>query len=195
MALNAPPENLHDRRLPFATVPSELYRISRRKYADPLHWSRKGANRFDAPLHPYGVLYTALNPECALLEVFGDAWAQDRVIQRRELDGFELCTLTVSRPVRVVDFTGDHLNRLGTDANLFASLQYELTRQWAEALMNHPERPQGILYHSRKNPLLYSYALFGTPLTKSAIGVSRRLPLTHYPYLMRILLKYDVALL
>jgi hypothetical protein len=101
--------------------------------------------------------------------------------------------------LRVADFTGDHLNRLGTDANLFAShlfasLQYELTRQWAEALMNHPEHPQGILYHSRKNPLLYSYALFGTPLTKSAVGISRRLPLTRYPYLMRVLLKYDVAL-
>ena len=195
MALNAPPENLYERRLPFATVPGELYRISRRKYADPLHWSKTGANRFDAPLHPYGVLYTALDPECALVEVFGDAWAQDRVIQRRELDDFELCTLTISRPVRVVDFTGDHLNRLGTDANLFASLQYELTRQWAEALMTHPEHPQGILYHSRKNPLLYNYALFGTSLTKPAIGISCRQPLTQYPCLMRILLKYDVALL
>jgi hypothetical protein len=69
MALNAPPENLHDRRLPFATVPSEIYRICRRKYTDPLHWSKKGANRFDAPSHPYGVLYTAFDPEYALLEV------------------------------------------------------------------------------------------------------------------------------
>jgi hypothetical protein len=195
MALNAPPENLHTRRLPFTTVPGEIYRISRRKYADPLHWSKKGANRFDAPLHLYGVLYTAANPECALLEVFGDIWAQDRVIPCRELDDFELCTLTVSHPLSVADFTGNNLNRLGTDANLFASLDYELTRQWADALMNHPECPQGILYHSRKNPLLYSYALFGTPLTKSAIGVSRRLPLRRYPYLMRDLLKYDVALL
>jgi hypothetical protein len=61
--------------------------------------------------------------------------------------------------------------------------------------MNHPEHPQGILYHSRKNPLSYSYALFGTPLTKPAVGISRRLPLMQYPYLMRILLKYEVALL
>lgn len=194
MALNAPPGNLHDRPLSLVEVPDTIYRISHRDYPDPLHWSKKGANRFDAPSHPYGMLYTAFNPECALLEVFGDIWAEDRLIPRRELAGFNLCTLMVSGPLHVADFTGENLNRFGTDANLSASLDYALTRQWAAALMSHPDQPQGILYHSRKNPLLYSYALFGTAQTKSAISVSRRLRLTRYRHLRSVLLKYKVAL-
>jgi hypothetical protein len=71
--------------------------------------------------------------------------------------------------LQVVDATGNYLNRLGLDANFFATTDYAITQQWASALMIHPRAPAGIRYNSRKNPRRVNYALFGSPGAKSAV--------------------------
>ena len=129
MALKPPPADLGQRELRLVEVPDTLFRISRVGYQNPFFWSRLGRNRFDLPESRFGVLYTAEDLETCLLEVFGDRWLKSRLVSATELAKFEILMFSVSPELRVVDLTGRWLNRLGTDASLFASADYSLTQE------------------------------------------------------------------
>jgi hypothetical protein len=93
--------------------------------------------------------------ETAILEVFGDQWIKDRQVSLNDLKSYDVCEIEVRRSFQVVDATGKNLNRHGLgalDANFFATTEYAITQEWANALMTHPQAPAGIRYNSRKNP-------------------------------------------
>jgi hypothetical protein len=187
--------SLLGKTLPLIQLPDRLIRINKKSYVDPIHWSKLGVHRFDSPVAVYGVLYTSNTVETAILEVFGDQWAEFHEIDSADLALFDVCELLVTSPLKVVNATGRHLNRLGTDSGFFASTDYLKTKAWARSFMMHHQTPQGIRYHSRKNPTRINYAVFGTPEAQAVIQVERRYPLPDYPDLYRLLLSYDVALL
>jgi hypothetical protein len=187
--------SLLGKTLPLIQLPDRLIRINKKSYVDPIHWSKLGVHRFDSPVAVYGVLYTSNTVETAILEVFGDQWAEFHEIDSADLALFDVCELLVTSPLKVVNATGRHLNRLGTDSGFFASTDYLKTKAWARSFMMHHQTPQGIRYHSRKNPTRINYAVFGTPEAQAAIQVERRYPLPDHPDLYRLLLSYDVALL
>jgi len=195
MAPTDPPARLRRLRLPLVRLPEKLIRLSERKYADPIHWSQLGIHRFDSPEARYGVLYTSNRIETAILEVFGDQWMEDRQVSFSDLERFDVCELEVRGSLSVLNATGKHLNRLGTDANFFATTDYSITQTWAAALMTHPRGPAGIRYNSRKNPERINYALLGSAAAKSAIRLVRRYPLIEYDRLFRFLFQYDVEVL
>ena len=195
MGLEKPPSDLGQRRLRLVRVPEILLRISRGGYRDPFFWSRLGRNRFDLPDGRYGVLYTAQDLETCVLEVFGDRWLKVRVLTVTSLPKFEVLTFAVWRELRVADLTGPVLNRLGTDANLFASNDYALTQEWSRQLMIHAQARDGIRYHSRKNPRKHNYAIYDTTLAKAGLRLLERRPLGALPELYTILDKYEVALI
>jgi len=195
MGLEKPPSDLGQRRLRLVRVPEILLRISRGGYRDPFFWSRLGRNRFDLPDGRYGVLYTAQDLETCVLEVFGDRWLKERVLTVTSLPKFEVLTFAVRRELRVADLTGPALNRLGTDANLFASNDYALTQEWSRQLMIHVQARDGIRYHSRKNPRKHNYAVYDTTLAKASLLLLERRPLSALPELYTILDKYEVALI
>lgn len=181
--------------LPLIQLPERLIRISRKSYADPIHWSKLGVHRFDSPAAIYGVLYASNNVETAILEVFGDQWAEFHEIDSADLELFDICELLITSSLKVVNARGRHLNRLGTDSSFFASTDYSKTQAWARSFMMHHQTPQGIRYNSRKNPNRINYAVFGTPEAQAAIQIERRYPLRDHPDLYRLLLSYDVVLL
>jgi RES domain len=195
MGLEKPPSDLGQRRLRLVRVPEILLRISRAGYRYPFFWSRLGRNRFDLPDGRYGVLYTAQDLETCVLEVFGDRWLKVRVLTVTSLPKFEVLTFAVWRELRVADLTGPVLNRLGTDANLFASNDYALTQEWSRQLMIHAQARDGIRYHSRKNPRKHNYAIYDTTLAKAGLRLLERRPLGALPELYTILDKYEVALI
>src|ERR1700752_4396014 len=135
MALTDPPDFLKSQNMPLTSVEGILYRISHRKFADPIYWSRRGLYRFDSPAATYGILYTGRTFETPLLEVFGDQWLDSRMAARDYLEEFDVCELRLQRRFKVVNLSGRQLNRLATDANIFASLFYEVTQKWASAFM------------------------------------------------------------
>jgi RES domain len=99
-----------------------------------------------------------------------------------------------TRRLSLVDTTGSNLNKLSVDSSLFASINYRLTRSWARAFMEHPSNPEGIIYHSRKNPLLLNYAFFGTDDVQDSLVEQDALPLEDAPGLGAFLDHYDVLL-
>jgi hypothetical protein len=194
MALTDPSAVLKSQHLPITSLEGTLHRISHQKFADPIYWSRRGRYRFDSPTAKYGVLYTGRTFETALLEVFGDQWVTLRITARDFLKEFDICEIRLERRLKVVNLSGKELNRLGTDANIFASFAYDVTQKWASFFMDHPDAPHGIRYPSRKNQRLHNFALFSTAEAIAAVTIAQRCPLLDHPHLFRLLQSYKVAL-
>src|SRR3981081_527876 len=128
MGLKSPPADLGQRRLRLVRVPERLVRISRAGYRDPFFWSRLGRSRFGLPDGRYGVLYTAQDLETCVREGVGGRGVKERVGAVGALPKLEVLTFAVRRELRVADLTGPALNRLGADANLFASNEHTVTQ-------------------------------------------------------------------
>ncbi len=77
-----------------------------------------------------------------------------------------------SRPLRLVDLTGPALSQIGADGRLTTG-RYDISQQWALALHQHPEQPDGLLYRSRHDPSQLCAAIFdraADALTASPLG-------------------------
>src|SRR5258708_20031462 len=103
MARTEPPAALKSQRLPLASVEGTLFRISHRKFSDPIYWSRRGLYRFDSPTAKYGVLYTGRTFETALLEVFDDQWVESRMAAITFLKEFHVSEITLGTRLKLVN--------------------------------------------------------------------------------------------
>ena len=188
------PRNLAQQSLPLQLFAAPVFRLWQNHHPSAFFWSKKGIYRFDSKSARYGVLYTGGTLEGAALEVFGDQWVKRRVLSRMLLKKYRVSVMLPTRRLSLVDTTGSNLNKLSVDSSLFASINYRLTRSWARAFMEHPSNPEGIIYHSRKNPLLLNYAFFGTDDVQDSLVEQDALPLEDAPGLGDFLDHYDVLL-
>ena len=190
-----PPGNLAQQSLPLQLFAAPVFRLWQNHHPSAFFWSKERIYRFDSKSARYGVLYTGGTFEGAALEVFGDQWVKRRVLSRVLLKKYRVSVMLPTRQLNLVDTTGSNLNKLGVDSILFASINYRLTRLWARAFMEHPSKPEGIIYHSRKNPLLLNYAFFGTDDVQDSLVEQDALPLEDAPGLGAFLDHYEVLLI
>jgi hypothetical protein len=195
MQLGDPPDAFGQWRLPIRKTPIELIRIAQTKHANPIYWSRLGLNRFDSLDAPWGVFYTGEDFETALIEVFGDRWITAKTLNQADLQFYTVHTIRLKNAWQVVNLTGKGLSKTGADANLCTSYDYSVTQRWALAMMNHPQKPQGIAYHSRHNPRKLNYALFGDATRNSQLKVVAHISLLKHPKLFRTLYAYRVSMI
>jgi RES domain len=190
-----PPGNLAQQSLPLQLFAAPVFRLWQNHHPSAFFWSKERIYRFDSKSARYGVLYTGGTFEGATLEVFGDQWVKRRVLSRVLLKKYRVSVMLPTRQLSLVDTTGSNLNKLGVDSILFASINYRLTRSWSRAFMEHPSKPEGIVYHSRKNPLLLNYAFFGTDDVQDSLVEQDALPLEDAPGLGAFLDHYEVLLI
>jgi RES domain len=195
MQLGDPPDSLYQRQLPIRKTPIELIRISETRHPNPIYWSKLGLNRFDSAFAPLGVYYTGQDFETALIEVFGDRWMRTKTLNRADLELYTVHRIKLKEPWEVVNLTGKGLSKIGTDANLCTSYDYAVTQKWAIAFMRHPQKPQGIVYHSRHNPQKLSYALFGDATCNARLKPIHKIALLKHSDLFRTLYGYRVAMI
>lgn len=165
-----PAADLDQRTLPILPAPTRWFRVHQSRYA-ALFFGRTGRYRFDAPAGEYGVLYAGNDEACAFVETFGHS-PDLRVITMDELRQRDLSLLTVNRPLRLVDLTGFGLARIGAD-NRLCTGDYRVAQRWALALWRHPDRPDGLVYRSRLDPVRQCIAVFdraGAVFTASSLG-------------------------
>jgi hypothetical protein len=81
------------------------------------------------------------------------------VILSEDLGFLTMSSLVTPRAARVVDLTGQQLAGLGLDARVFAG-DRSVARAWSRAFHEHPDRPDGILYRSRRDPSQLALALY-----------------------------------
>jgi hypothetical protein len=115
-------------------------------------------NRFDAPNGQYRTLY--------LGESFAGAFVETLLrvprlpyVQRAELEERSASRLDNEAVLRLVDLRGPGLSKIGVD-NSLTTCTYDVSGQWALALWQHKDQPDGLLYRSRHDPHHTCAAIF-----------------------------------
>lgn len=118
-----------------------------------------------------------------------------RLISEVALSGYCLTEVRVTSTLRLVDLTGARLHRLGADARLTHG-DYPLTQRWSQALWSHPQRPDGLCWHSRLDDDRLTFAVFDRAREHIVANCRGSLMLpTHRALLTDILDTYEFGLL
>ena len=192
-----PPPWLAATSLPLMELPfgSSLVRIHR-AINGPVFYSpgpgRPPAGRFDSATGSFGVICLAFTFEGAFAETVLRNPTR-RLVGVGEIAGRSLAVLAPSRHVRLVEMRGAGLQALGVD-NSITTGPYGPCGLWADALFDHPHRPDGIAYASRHDPDQVCVALFSRPDLALEVA-SDSVPLTEMPAdVAKILRRYGKGL-
>ncbi|MEM8723636.1 MAG: RES family NAD+ phosphorylase [Cyanobacteria bacterium P01_G01_bin.39] len=176
-----PPSDLSQRKLPLKTFAAEtiFYRIHKLKN-EPIYFSSSGGGRFDTI---EGVIYLGIDQYVAFRETIG-RFSKYRLISSEELEIRGVAEVKSSQNLSLVDLTGNGLTLLDADARLLTG-DYKIAQQWAKALQNHPNSPDGIYYRSRHDPSRFCLALYQLK-TKSILQVVSSCKLMSDEYLNKL---------
>ena len=175
----SPPKDLASRALPIEEVAAgtPLYRVHRSTLGPVFFGPGAGqppTYRFDPASGRFGVLYIAPRPDAAMIETLLRQ-PQRLTLDWSEISGRSLSRLVSDRPLRLVAAVGQNLSRLGTTAAISTG-PYESCAAWSDALFDHPDAPDGLLFNSRHNPDEPCIALFERANFK--LKVEKTTPLT-----------------
>ena len=158
-----PPDWLNTAPLPIVVIPAGqvLHRVHRTQHSPVFFGPGDGVAptyRFDSATSRFSVLYVGTALDGALAETILRN-PQRLMVAMSEITSRSTTMLTCDRDLRVVAMHGQGLQALGTD-NAISTGPYEPCGLWADALWDHPDRPDGIAYRSRHDPHEVCLALF-----------------------------------
>jgi hypothetical protein len=147
-----PPDCLAKTPLPITTIPAgqQLYRIHRSQHAPIFYGPGAGSGpvyRFDSASGRFGVLYVGHTFAGAFTETVLRN-PQRLMVAESEINSRSVTELTSPVPLRMVTMHGAGLQNLGTD-NSISTGPYAPCGEWADALWDHSDEPDGIAYPSR----------------------------------------------
>lgn len=154
-----PPHDFDRRKITTVTIGRRrlLYRIHRRD-RHPLHYSRTGANRFDAPNKDYGVCYLGLSARAAFAETFLRR-PSETLIDWVDVTARAVTTLRVVDTLRPARLYGPGLSRMGATAAVTHG-PHHAAQAWSAAMRAHSDRPDGVAYRARHDDDERCLALF-----------------------------------
>jgi hypothetical protein len=173
-----PPLDIHARSLPLRTFATRvLYRIHRSSHNPLFFGPPAGApeSRFDDPEGAFQVCYLGEQREAALVEALLREPTRT-LVAWSDFEARQLATVTVTRTLRLVEFLGSALRRLGATAEVGSTRDYSLSQAWSRALWTHPAQPDGIVYRCRHYDSVRGIALFDR--ARRRIGLLDAQPLT-----------------
>jgi hypothetical protein len=190
--LPPPPIDLDSRRLPLKRLQNLIYRIHRPDFPC-LYFGKNSSGRFDDPLGQYGVLYGALQPEGAFVEVF---LRRLSLMLIRESDLKERILSSIAcKTIQCVDWTGAGLRKVSCDNRISTEKPYGTAALWSRAFFTHPQKPDGIIYRSRHNPQFKCVALFDRVRPKLSLKSSEPLMTgTRRDWTINQVAKYGLAI-
>ena len=161
-----PPAWLDTKPLPMDILSAGqvLHRVHRASFSPIFFGPGKGMspiNRFDSASGRFGVLYLGLPLSGALAETVLRN-PQRLMVAASDITSRAATELCARRDLRVVRVHGRGLQALGTD-NAISTGPYEPCGLWADALWDHPDKPDGLAYQSRHDPGEVCIALFERP--------------------------------
>lgn len=153
-----PPKNII--YLPSIIFPhnSKFLRIHKQSY-NALYFGKAKIYRFDDPKQKFGVCYTSEKFEGAILETFGHSTGT-KIIDKTDIMQRMCSYVIANRDLKLVDITGENLTKIGADARLFSTTDYNISQSWSRYFGKHPDKFDGIYYHLRHNPDLKGIALY-----------------------------------
>lgn len=201
MTADRPPPAFATSKLETAVVPAgrEFGRLYHGRYTDPLGFG-KGQSRFSDPRrrineHRFGVLYLGQSLKVcfveAILRDLRNGSVGDFPLNERELHARQYARIGIERDLLLVDLRGDALMRMGIPTDVARGARQTLARYWSVALYEHPEAPDGIIYHSRLNDET-NLAIYDRAVGK--LKTIDTVPLIAAPGLASVLAVFRVAL-
>jgi RES domain len=165
-----PPSDLDHRDLPLDTIASGslLYRIHQKIYGAKF-FGRTGGWRFDSPSGLFGTMYAGLSARVAFSETL--TRGQGSLVAAEEIEKRSICTFQVLKPLQMVKLFGASMTMLQATADV-SSGDTAVSRSWAQALLDHPQQPDGIMYRSKYDNDEFALALFNRCETSVDAGVS-----------------------
>ena len=158
-----PPKDLGKRSLLLCHLPVQRrwWRIHRATLA-PCYFSLSTGGRFSSAT--LGVISLAAERITAFWEVYWDDLGtrppSERRIARSRLNERAICSAVLKRSVAVFDATSaQRLKDVSAPASTFSG-DYANCQAWARALLDHPSKPDGLLYPSARHKGGVCLALF-----------------------------------
>ncbi len=203
----SPPDNLADIKLTLEIVPAGklVYRIYFREFdhETAFYFGKTASNRFDDHRQEVGVCYAAFTLEGAFVETMLRG-VQDHAINdatpeflyslpHAELDARSIAAAKLVGPLRLVKLYGDGLLKNRVDASI-ASCPHAISRLWATAFMDHPDKPDGLIYACNHNNSELAVALFDRATAKITTPVNTKAPLSASDKVWELLDLYTVAI-
>ncbi len=179
-----PPPDLAVMKVPSEVVPAgtPLYRIHQTAYG-PIFYgpgpTEPPTYRFDSASGAFGVLYVSLTPAGAMLETLVRN-PQFDFVDRVEIAKRSRTDLTCARDLKLAKLYGSGLSPLGLKADI-SSGPYAPCGAWADGLQAHPDDFDGLLYHSRHDPLQICIALFERATDPLPLAITAQVPLLDNP--------------
>jgi len=167
-----PPADFATRSLPILESTGSWYRLNLARYPSALYFDRTGGNRFGGPQQSYGILYVGEDVFGPFIESFGRTHGKV-AITSHDLQERYLVQFVSVQPLRLADLCGAGLPRIGADNRINNGEDYGISRQWAQAIWEHPDTLDGIRYPSRHDPSRILCGLFDRAkenLQESKIG-------------------------
>lgn len=161
-----PPSWLQTKSLPLEVLPAGtiLHRIHRLTLSPVFFGPGKGnppINRFDSVSGRFGVLCLSLSRTGALAETVLRN-PQRLMVAASDIVSRTATELNLPRDLHLVQMHGSGLQALGTN-NAVSTGPYEPCGEWADALWDHPDQPDGLAYQSKHDPDEICVALFERP--------------------------------
>ena len=177
---SSPPAGLASRSLRLVEPPAGIdwRRLYLSKYPDPLGMG-PGHSRFSDPTGAaFTLVYLGSSAKVAFVETIlrdrADGRDGDCVIPLAEIEAFSCAEISIARPLRLVDLTGDGPIRLGVPSDVLSARDQTLGQIWSEAFYSHPDQPDGILFPSRLNEER-NIAIYDRAVSKLAPNQTQRL--------------------
>lgn len=190
---DTPPADFNQRTLPLEIYSGGqvLYR-SFRLGTRPLYFTYGDAyNRFDDPNGQFGVCYCAMRKQGAFVETML-RHVQGPVVAFEEAEQRACAEIEVRETLNLVPFYGRHLPQLRATAAVTAG-PVTVAQQWAQAIHDHPDQVDGIIYCVRHDNSERGVALFDRCHPKIVAGA--RSAWNRDPDFYKILEHYQAALL
>jgi hypothetical protein len=189
--LASPPAHLAELALPSETLlpGATLYRLHPTERG-PKHFGRAALGRFDSPIASFGTLYAGLSPNVAFAETL--IRGKGSLIASSELALRSLCVFRVLNRLRLVKLCGPALTKLHASADI-SSGPIAVSQQWAQALHDHPDSVDGVVYRAKYDNDELAIALFERSHASIDEGTSKPL-LDDNSLLASILDHYELAL-
>lgn len=152
------------KRLPVTTLPAgtTLWRVHRREHGALWFGPAPGTparGRFDAPGGEFGMCYFGRSLAVAVAETLVRG-SRTRLIDRADLEARTASTFTTRGPLRLLQFEGAGLVRLGIGEEQAHAAEYAATQRMMLDLFERDTDLAGIQYRSRWDNSLLCVALF-----------------------------------
>jgi hypothetical protein len=164
---NPPPADL-DSRAPLIHVPSDTtiwfrsHQMSKHPVFSAKEWRIGGT-------HPRVNTACFILPQICSARLWnrsGEACLRSRLVPRVRVQQRGFSKIRHTRALRLVDLVSSGgLTRIGAEGSLSSGSGYKNSQRWSKALRDHPAKPDGIYYYSRRDPSRTASALLLSTIT------------------------------